>query len=93
MNDKPKNIWQRTRQFLLHDVWDIDVSSLSAAKSFPVRIVRIFQLVIKGFKEDDLPVHASALTFVTLMSLVPMLVIFLFFQRQLIQGIAGTGLK
>ena len=75
MNDKPKNIWQRTRQFLLHDVWDIDVSSLSAAKSFPVRIVRIFQLVIKGFKEDDLPVHASALTFVTLMSLVPMLAV------------------
>ena len=30
---------------------------------------------------------------IALMSLVPMLVIFLFFQRQLIQGIAGTGLK
>jgi len=73
--DSPKNIWQRTRQFLLHDVWDIDVSSMSAGKSFPVRIVRIFQLVVKGFKEDDLPVHASALTFVTLMSLVPMLAV------------------
>lgn len=30
---------------------------------------------------------------IALMSLLPMLVIFLFFQRQLIQGIAGTGLK
>ena len=75
MNEAPKNLWQRTRQFLLHDVWDIDVSSLSAGKSFPVRIIRTFQLVIKGFKEDDLPVHASALTFVTLMSLVPMLAV------------------
>jgi len=30
---------------------------------------------------------------IALLSLVPMLVIFVFFQRQLIQGIAGTGLK
>jgi ABC-type glycerol-3-phosphate transport system permease component len=30
---------------------------------------------------------------VTLISLIPMLIIFVFFQRQLIQGIAGTGLK
>jgi alpha-1,4-digalacturonate transport system permease protein len=30
---------------------------------------------------------------IALLSLVPMLVIFAFFQRQLIQGIAGTGLK
>jgi alpha-1,4-digalacturonate transport system permease protein len=30
---------------------------------------------------------------VALLSLIPMLVIFVFFQRQLIQGIAGTGMK
>jgi alpha-1,4-digalacturonate transport system permease protein len=30
---------------------------------------------------------------IALLSLAPMLVIFVFFQRQLIQGIAGTGLK
>ena len=30
---------------------------------------------------------------IALLSLTPMLVIFVFFQRQLIQGIAGTGLK
>ena len=30
---------------------------------------------------------------IALLSLVPMLVIFVFFQRQLIQGVAGTGLK
>lgn len=30
---------------------------------------------------------------IALLSLIPMLVIFVFFQRQLIQGIAGTGLK
>lgn len=35
----------------------------------------------------------TAIMGIALLSLVPMLVIFAFFQRQLIQGIAGTGLK
>ena len=30
---------------------------------------------------------------IALLSLLPMLVIFVFFQRHLVQGIAGTGLK
>ena len=75
MTDEPKTLWQRLRQFLLHDVWDIELSTLSAGKSLPIRLVRVAQLIIKGFTEDDLAVHASALTFVTLMSLVPMLAV------------------
>jgi membrane protein len=75
MTDEPKTIWQRLRQFLLHDVWDIELSTLSAGKSLPIRLVRVTQLIVKGFTEDDLAVHASALTFVTLMSLVPILAV------------------
>ncbi len=40
-----------------------------------VRLVRVGQLVIRGFREDDLPVHAASLTFATLVSLVPLLMI------------------
>lgn len=40
-----------------------------------VRFVRVGQLVIRGFREDDLAVHAAALTFATLVSLVPLLTI------------------
>ncbi len=75
MNDEPKSSLQKARKFLLHDVWDIDLSSLSAGRSLPIQLVRVAQLVVKGFTEDDLAVHASSLTFVTLMSLVPILAV------------------
>ncbi len=72
---KANQSWQRFKQFVTEDVWEIDVSSLSARRSLPIRLLRVGQIVFKGFQEDDLPVHASALTFVTLMSLVPMLAV------------------
>ena len=73
--ERLKTGWQKFRRFLLHGVWDTDLDSLSAGRSLPIRIVRIGQLIIKGFNEDDLAIHASALTFVTLMSLVPMMAV------------------
>ncbi len=75
MMEKSKTRWQRLRKFMRHGVWDIELSTLSAGKSLPIRLVRVGQLIIKGFTEDDLGVHASSLTFVTLMSLVPLLAV------------------
>ena len=72
---KANQSWQRFKQFVTEDVWEIDVTSLSARRSLPIRLLRVGQIVFRGFQEDDLPVHASALTFVTLMSLVPMLAV------------------
>lgn len=66
--------WQRFKSFL-HGVWDADLSALPPGRSLPIRIVRIGQLIVKGFAEDDLAIHASALTFVSVMSLVPMLAV------------------
>jgi len=75
MIEKARDIWQRLTQFLFHDLWDIEVTSLSALRQLPVRILRVAHLVIRGFREDELPIHASALTFVALMSFVPLLAI------------------
>ena len=70
-----KEGWRRFKNFLLHGIWDADLSALPPGRSLPIRIVRIGQLVVKGFAEDDLAIHASGLTFVTLMSMVPMLAV------------------
>ena len=75
MTDESATTWQKIKKLFSHEVWDLDLSSLSGERVFLVRLVRVGQLVIKGFKEDDLFVHASALTFVTLTSLVPMLAV------------------
>lgn len=63
----------RAWRFLVEDIWDIELTSLSGWGRWGVQAARVVNLVFKGFKEDECPLHASALTFSTLMSLVPIL--------------------
>jgi membrane protein len=44
-------------------------------KSLPARIIRVGHLLFRGYVDDDLTIHASSLTFVTLTSLVPILAV------------------
>jgi len=74
---------RRAGAFLAQDIWDIELSSLSALRRFGVRAVRVVQLVFKGFREDECPLHASSLTFNTLMSIVPVLALSLALARGL----------
>jgi membrane protein len=61
--------------FLQHDLWRIDVVSDSKLHAFGVETLRVIHLVLKGVKEDNCKLHASALTYATLMAMVPFLVI------------------
>ncbi len=61
--------------FLRHDLWRIDIGSVSRLRAFGVEVLRVFHLVLKGVKEDNCHLHASALTFATLMAMVPLLAI------------------
>ena len=81
-----KTVWQKTKQFLLHDVWVSELSSLTGIKALVTRLLRIGQLVVKGFRDDNLTVQASALTLTSLISLVPMLAIALSLLRGLGAG-------
>ena len=77
---------QRLRKFITEDVWDIELGSLSKARSFRIKSARIVYLVLKGFRDDECPLHASALTFSTLMSIVPILAISL----AVVRGLDGS---
>jgi membrane protein len=57
--------------FIKHDVWRIRRSQLSPGKSFSLNIVRVLLLSIRGFDEDKCNLRASALTFYSLISIVP----------------------
>ncbi|MFQ5930371.1 MAG: YhjD/YihY/BrkB family envelope integrity protein [Acidobacteriota bacterium] len=58
-------------QFLKADIWRIRTSKLSSRKSFWIRQLRIILLAIRGFDEDKCQLRASALTFFSLLSVVP----------------------
>jgi membrane protein len=61
--------------FLQHDLWRMDIGSNSKLRAFGVEALRVIHLVLKGVKEDNCKLHASALTYATLMAMVPFLVI------------------
>ncbi|HNW98045.1 MAG TPA: YihY/virulence factor BrkB family protein [Bacteroidales bacterium] len=57
--------------FLTHDIWHIRLEDLPKAKSFLLKQLRIIVIAFRGFKEDECPLRASALTYYALMSIVP----------------------
>lgn len=61
--------------FLQHDLWRIDLVHDSKLRAFGIESLRVTHLVLKGVKEDNCKLHASALTYSTLMAMVPFLVI------------------
>jgi len=58
-------------RFITTDVWRIRLSDLTPGKSFLVRQLRVVLLAGRGFDEDKCQLRASALTFYTLISIVP----------------------
>lgn len=72
---------RRAWRFANEDIWDIEISSLTFGRGLGVRILRVVHMVIKGFQEDECPLHASALTFNSLMAIVPLLALSLSLAR------------
>ncbi|MDF7798102.1 YihY/virulence factor BrkB family protein [Pontiellaceae bacterium B1224] len=61
--------------FLQYDLWRIDLVHDSKLRSFGVESLRVIHLVLKGVKDDNCKLHASALTYSTLMAMIPFMVI------------------
>lgn len=57
--------------FISKDVWSINIKKVSSRHSFLIRLVRVVILAVRGFNEDRCIEKASALTYYTLLSLVP----------------------
>lgn len=58
-------------EFIKTDIWRIRLTDLEKTKSFLIKYLRIFIISIKEFIEDKCPLRASALTFYSLLSVVP----------------------
>ena len=70
--ERQSSILQRIKDFLSYDLWRIRSRKLPPRKSFLIRQLRMLILAFRGFDEDKCSLRASALTYYSLMSVVPM---------------------
>ncbi len=61
----------KVTNFVQTDIWRIRLNDLSGKRFFLIKILRVVLLALKGFQEDNIPLRASALTFFSLLSVVP----------------------
>lgn len=60
-------------EFVTNRIWKIRLNKVSKGRGFVIKQLRVISLSIKGFQEDNALVSATALTFYTIFSIVPIL--------------------
>ncbi len=68
-----QHLIERAHHFFDRRQWDIDLAGLSTFRALGVRLTRILSLAWQGMVQNDCLTRASALTYVTVLSLVPLL--------------------
>lgn len=63
--------------FLMHDIFRVTENELSKTKRLSIRLLKKVILSIRGFVDDNLTVKASALTYYTVMAIVPVFALIL----------------
>ncbi|MBD3245610.1 MAG: YihY family inner membrane protein [Candidatus Omnitrophica bacterium] len=58
-------------QFLTRDIWRVRGRDLAGKRSYVIKPLRVVVLSLRGFQEDKCRLWASALTFFSLLSIVP----------------------
>ncbi len=71
--DKLKTLTADIETFFRRGVWRIRSEGLSPGKAMGLRLLRTFVLTANGFQKDNCVLRASALTFYTFLSIVPIL--------------------
>jgi membrane protein len=66
---------KKLRTFFKEEIWLHDLTSKSRRRTFLIRQSRIYILAFKGFFEDRAAVRAAALTYFTMLSIVPIFAI------------------
>lgn len=85
-----KSFFKKAKKFVGHDVWEKTEADFSSRKEWWfVRQARLILYTAQGVQHHNTVVRSAALTFFTLMSLVPMLALVLSYIRTLIANYAS----
>jgi membrane protein len=68
-----QNIFTKTRHFFEKDIWDRSKTGRHPVWNFVIRQSRILFIAVKGFNKDRIQLRSSALSFYTMLSIVPIL--------------------
>lgn len=68
---------RKLKHFFQEDLWNFPLSQETGSRHFCFKWIRIFYLAIREFVQKQCTLHASSLTYYTLMSIVPVLAMLL----------------
>lgn len=77
LGERINTLLTRTIRFVTYDIWRITENEVSGLKEFYINIIKTVILAVRGFQNENLQTKASALTFSTLLSIVPLLAVLL----------------
>lgn len=66
----------RLFEFFRTGIWMMPERGLSRPRALAVRVLKVLLLSVRGFREEQCPVKASALTFYSVLSVVPIIAMF-----------------
>lgn len=70
---KLKHKIRKLRKFFNYDMWQKKLYGRGFWRDFPLRVLRVFYIAVEGFRRDECVRNAMALTFFSLLSIVPVL--------------------
>ena len=79
----------RTIRFVTYDIWRITENEVSGLKEIYINIIKTVILAVRGFQSENLQTKASALTYSTLLSIVPLLAVLLGIRASVSKGRYG----
>jgi membrane protein len=63
----------KSKSFITYNIWKINLKELPWYKMSPIKLMRTFILAYRGFNEDKVNLRASALTYFSILSVVPII--------------------
>ncbi len=73
VNNPVRRQLEKIDQFFSKKIWLVKTQKLSLSKRIGYALLKIIYIVLKGIVRNKISLQASSLTFITLMSLVPLL--------------------